>query len=143
MELQDCCSQVENKTPGEKTGFTNVLEATDKRGSNSDKSPYKNLTLSSNPLIDSAAVEFKTIETGENKCYSFIKLQKILPWVEKVFLISICAAIAGGFTVPIILYGLSADDSSTGNTTLTRILDDIMRIDFDSCSHTVSQVCTS
>ena len=131
MELQDCCSQVK-KTSGEKIGFANKLEA-DKH---SEKSVFKE--LSSNPLpIDCASVEFKTIETGENICYSFIKQQKILPWVEKVVLISICVAVAGGFSVPIIMYAVSADDSSAGNT----ITIDNFMIDFN-CSHIIPQVCT-
>ena len=137
MELQDCCSQVENKTTGEKIGFTNELED-DKHSLNSEKSASKK--LNSNQLIDSAPVEFKTIETGEIKCYSFIKRQKFLPWIEKVVLISICVAVAGGFSVPIIMYAVSEDDSSAGNTTTIGKSDNFM-IDFDSCSHTIPQVC--
>ena len=115
MELKDSCSQVENKTPGEKNGFRNEFKDA-KHGLKSEpKSAYEK--LSSNPLLSSAAVEFKTIETGKNKCCSFNKQQKILPWVEKFFLISICVALAGGFSVPIIMYAVSADDSPAGNTT--------------------------
>ena len=144
-EVQEYCSpaagsKVENQIPENK--FKLKLE-NDNHCLNSGRSVYEK--LSSNQLVDSAAVEFEIIETGKsrctkNECYSFIKQQKILPWVEKVFLISICAAIAGGFTVPIIIYAVSADDPSDdpqGNNSITRILDD-----FDNCSHIIPQVCS-
>ena len=108
-EVQEYCSpagsKVENQIPEDK--FKLKLE-NDNHCLNSGRSVYEK--LSSNQLVDSAVVaEFEIIETGKSRCtknerYSFIKQQKILPWVEKVFLISICATIAGGFTVPIIIY---------------------------------------
>ena len=77
--------------------------------------------------------EAKRNEQKENKCYTFIKQHKILFWVERVFLFSICAAVAGGFTVPIIIYAV---DTDRGNT--TRLSSDL---DFDTCANTVTQVC--
>ena len=81
---------------------------------------------------------FKIDETknkvgDENRCWTFIKQKTtILFWIERVVLISICIAIAGGFTVPIIIYALDADQ---GNT--TRSLSDF---DLNSCSNTTVRV---
>ena len=89
--------------------------------------------------ISSAVVHslFKINETKKQKrnekCYYFIKQNKaIMLWMERVFLISICTAIAGGFTMPIIIYAINAnqgDDSRLSSA-----------LDLESCSNITSQV---
>jgi len=80
---------------------------------------------------------FKIEEKKKNKldecsCCTFIKRNRILLWVEIVFLVSICTAVAGGFTVPIIIYAVAATDRGNATTSLSN--------DF-SCSDTIVQVC--
>ena len=82
---------------------------------------------------------FKTEEIKKNKqikdkCYRFMKKNKILFWVERIVLCSVCIAVAGGFTVPIIVYG--GMNMGQGNT--TKLLSDL---DLDSCSSITVQVC--
>ena len=88
--------------------------------------------------INSTAVHssFKIDETREqkeNRCYTFIKQYKNLFWVERIFLLCICAVVAGGFSIPIIIYAV---DTDLGNT--TRLSSDL---DFDNCSNAITQVC--
>ena len=76
---------------------------------------------------------FKIDETKKsdgNSC----KQSKIVFWIEKFVLIWICIAVAGGFTVPIIIYAL---DTDRGNN--TRSLSDF---NLNSCPTTLVQVCT-
>ena len=70
---------------------------------------------------------------GKNNCCTFVEKKKIQSCVEKTFIIFICMVIAGGFTVPIIIYGSNTDRGK--NTTLT---DDL---NLDSCSNASAQVC--
>lgn len=101
--------------------------------------------------IDSSAVVYTlfTLDRGsdksegiedkqkENKCYSCIRKRSMLYWVEIVCLFSFCALVAGGFTVPIIIYMKQGSD--LGNTTTSEADFDL---DFDSCSNSsTTQVC--
>lgn len=91
--------------------------------------------------VDSAAMVHSLFKMDETKnkrdgksCFIFIRQSKIVFWIEKVVLISICIAVAGGFTVPIIIY---ARDTDRGNN--TRSLGDF---NLNSCPTTLVQVCT-
>ena len=105
-----------------------------------EKPAHKN--LSDALSINSAVVHslFKMDETREitqkeNKCCTFVKRYncRILFWLERILLFCFCAAIAGGYTVPIIIYAI---DTDLGNT--TKLSGDL---DLTSCSNTVTQVC--
>ena len=89
--------------------------------------------------IDSAAVVrslFKVDETKKNKSNfcTFIKQYKIFIWIERIFLISICIAIAGGFTVPTIIYALNTDRGENKSLSSSDF-------NLDSCPNTTAQVC--
>ena len=82
--------------------------------------------------------EEKKSKSNQNNCYTYLKQTAILWWTERVILISVCIAIAVGFTIPIIIYAIDTDRGD--NSTLS------IDIDVDSCqtlssmsSHT--QVC--
>ena len=108
-----------------------------KRGLNLEKCVPEELAMGDTSSINSAVVRslFKIDESKRNKgnkikCYNFIKQKKILIWIERVFLIAVCIAIVGGFTVPIIIYAVNTDRGDN-----TRLSSDL---DLDSCS---IQVC--
>jgi len=79
---------------------------------------------------------FKMDQKRENRlddsnCYTFFKQTRILLWLEIVSLISICIAVAGGFTVPIII---AANTDRENNFTLSSD-------HLDSCVNRATQVC--
>ena len=122
--------------------FRSTMDPADNKRLSSVEMPAHN-KLSDTSAINSAVVHslFKIDETRkitqkENKCCTFVKRysrDKILFWLERILLVCFCAAIAGGFTVPIIIYAVDRD---LGNT--TKLSSDL---DLDSCSNTVTQVC--
>ena len=75
--------------------------------------------------------ETKKDKRDENNSWTFIKQTKILVWIERVFLISICVSVAAGFTVPIIIYAGDADRGSR-NAQLS--------IELDSCNNSNTTV---
>ena len=80
--------------------------------------------------------ETREITQRQNKCCTFVTGRyKILfsNWLERILLFCFCAAIAGGFTVPIIIFAV---DTDLGNA--TKFSSDL---DFGSCSDTAAQVC--
>ena len=89
--------------------------------------------------IDSAAVVrslFKVDETkrkNKSNFCTFIKQYKIFIWIQRIFLISICIAIVGGFTVPTIIYALNTDRGE--NKSLSS-----GEFNLDSCPNTTAQV---
>ena len=104
------------------------------------KNPPNGTSSISNEVVHSSFKidEAKGIKQKENKCCTscftrFIKKYKILLWIENTFLFSICATVAGGFTVPIIIYAV---DTDLGNSTLLYS----SKLNFDSCSTTALQV---
>ena len=101
-----------------------------------DALPIDSAVVPSMFKIDKAK---KNNELGNgNSCCNFIRQNKkrILFWIEMIVLICICIAIAGGFTVPIIIYALGTNRANN-----TRSLSDF---DLNSCSNTTMQiqVCT-
>ena len=122
--------------------FRSTMDPADNKRLSSVEKPAHN-KLSDTSAINNAVVHslFKIDETRkitqkENKCCTFVKRysrDKILFWLERILLVCFCAAIAGGFTVPIIIYAV---DTDLGNT--TKLSSDL---DLDSCSNTVTQVC--
>ena len=84
--------------------------------------------------VDEIQGETKENNHKEAKFCSFIKQHKVLLWVERVFLFSVCTAVAGTFTVPIIIYSVSMDK---GNHMTAQFSSDL---DFDSCSNTVAHL---
>ena len=117
-----------NDTPVDK--FTTAITEAEIEGLN--KSSISSSSISSRVVHSLFKID-ETREPKENRCYTFVKQHKILFWVERIFLFCICTAVAGGFTVPIIIYAV---DTDLGNaTTLSSDLD------FDNCSNTITQVC--
>ena len=123
---------VELQEPSEKHKMNKLLERNigipvDKFRSTMDPADKKCLSLVEEPAhnklsdtssISSAVVHslFKMDETREitqkeNKCCTFVKQYnyKILFWLERILLFCFCAAIAGGYTVPIIIYAVDTD----------------------------------
>ena len=133
---------LENGTPLDK--FCSTKEADE--GLNLDKSAHKKLSdeLSINSVqvichhssfnVHESRGETKESKNKETKCCSVIKQHKVLVWVERVLLFSICTAVAGAFTVPVIVYYASMD---RGNHTATRFSSDL---DFDDCTNTAAYV---
>ena len=87
---------------------------------------------------EEACSAFKVCEAKENKsnqsnCCTHLK-QNIM-WMERVILILICVAVAGGFTVPIIIYAVDTDRGYT----ISRSIE----LDVDNCKISTSdvQVC--
>ena len=110
--------------------FTTAITEAEAEGLN--KSSISSPSISSR-VVHSLFKIGETREQKENRCYTFVKQHKILFWVERIFLFCICTAVAGGFTVPIIIYAVETDLGNS--TTLSNDLD------FDNCSNTITQVC--
>ena len=98
-----------------------------------NKSSISSASINQSTVVCSLFKIDETREQKENRCYTFIKQYKNLFWVERIFLLCICTAVAGGFSIPIIIYAVNTD---LGNT--TRLSSDI---DFDICSNAITQVC--
>ena len=81
--------------------------------------------------VDEAAKNNKSSRTLSNSC-AYLK-QTAISWIERVFIISICTAVAVGFTIPIIIYAVDTDRGSD-NSTLS------IDFDVDNCPSYV-QVC--
>ena len=80
-----------------------------------------------------------TVDEAANKssrtlsnCCAYLK-QNAISWIEIVFIISICTAVAVGFTIPIIIYAVDTDRGSD-NSTLS------IDLDVDNCP-SYTQVC--
>lgn len=78
--------------------------------------------------------DIKQKAESKHHTFHFIKEYNILFWMEKVLLIVIFTAVAGGFTVPIIIYAV---DTDLGNSTQLHSND----LNLDDCSNTATQVC--
>ena len=87
-------------------------------------------TLSINSAVVRSLFKIDENKGNGNKCYNFIKQKKILIWIERVFLIAVCTAVVGGFTVPIIIYAVNTDRGQSSSD-----------LDLDSCSNVTIQVC--
>ena len=132
-ELQDSCNK--DKICAESSQNSAVGNECLEAGKGWDKgvNVLKSETISS----EVARSAFKIYEAKENKsdhtkCYTYLK-QKV--WIERVVLISICVAVAGGFTVPIIIYAVDTDRGD--NSTIS------FDLDVDNCQISTSdvQVC--
>ena len=133
--LQDSCNkdQVCGKSSKNYTVGNECLEAG--KGFDNRVSDIKNKTISSE-LVRSA---FKVCQEKENKsnqsnCCTYLK-QNTIMWIKRVVLILICVAVAGGFTVPIIIYAVDMDRGD--NSTIS------IDLDVDKCQLSDSdvQVC--
>ena len=101
-----------------------------------DKSLAKQEEGRGNGTIGSAVVsEAKEKISYRSKCFVYFKRTPILAWIERIILISICVAVAAGFSAPIIIYALDTDRGN--NATIS------VDIDVDNCpaSSTNGQVC--
>ena len=103
-----------------------------------DKSLNSKVASDTLVSIDSAVVRslFKMENSGNGNsrgCCTFIKQHKIMIWMERIILIFICIAIAGGFTVPIIIYVRDTDQA--GNNTRS-----ISDFNLHNCANTSRQV---
>ena len=144
MELDKPCEKhkmnklLENSIDIPMDMFRSTMKTDDKCSSSVERPDNKKLNNSSsiNGVVTHSL--FRIDETKEstrrqNICCTFAKRYKILFWVERILLFCFCAAIAGGFTVPIIIFAV---DTDLGNT--TELSSDL---DFGSCSDTAAQVC--
>ena len=99
-------------------------------------SDKKNETISGEVARSAFKIEVKELsEDKSDKTNCCIYLNKNIVWIERVVLILICVAVAGGFTVPIIIYAVDADRGD--NSTLS------LDLDVDNCqiSSSDAQVC--
>lgn len=132
MEFQDLWDKEKGKNCG--TVLNISLEAD--KSLPAEKYPDKREDTMISAIVHSL---FKTKENKPNQstCCTTLKQTTILVWTERIFLISICLAVAGGFIVPIIIYAVDTDRG--GNSTLS------IDLDIDNCpvSDTDIQVCLS
>jgi len=95
----------------------------------------KSKTISSEVIRSLLKIdEAQKSKPNQSACCSYLKRNFVL--IERVVLISICIAIAGGFTVPIIIYAVDTDRGD--NSTIS------IDIDVDNCPTSISgdmQVC--
>ena len=81
-------------------------------------------------------IEAKEDKLDQTTCCIYLKQNMVWSvWIEKVVLILICVAVAGGFTVPIIIYAVDTDRGD--NSTIS------IDLDVDNCQVSTSdvQVC--
>lgn len=92
-----------------------------------DKPPNDAITtIRESFKMDDAAKENNCKSNHINRCCAYLRRQTaVFVWAERVILISICIAIAGGFTVPVIIYALDTDRGD--NSTLS------IDLDVDNC----------
>ena len=69
--------------------------------------------------------EEKKGNSNQYNCCTYLKQTAVLLRMERVILISVCIAIAAGFTVPIIIYAIDTDGGDNSTVSLD--------IDVDSC----------
>jgi len=102
-----------------------------------DKSSKDEHSSKKNCTIDSAVVRsaFEMDETNGNRANqsnfcTYLKLKKtaIFMWTEIFLLIFICIAVAGGFSIPIIIYALDSDRGDNKGTILNGF-----DLDLNSC----------
>ena len=129
--LQDSCNkdQVCAKSSENYTIGNECLEAG--KGFDNLVSDIKNETIS-REVVRSA---FKVCKEKENKsdqsnCCTHLKQNTM--WIKRVVLILICVAVAGGFTVPIIIYAVDTDRGD--NSTIS------IDLDVDNCQLSDSDV---
>ena len=93
----------------------------------------KNGTISSEVARSAFKIEAKEDKSDQTNCCIYLK--KNIVWIERVVLILICVAVAGGFTVAIIIYAVDTDRGD--NSTLS------LDLDVDNCqiSSSDAQVC--
>ena len=91
----------------------------------------KNETISSAVTLPSAASSKVDKEVAKNNKLN----QQIatLVWIERIFLISICTAVAGAFTVPIIIYALDMDRGDNSTISIDLNVDNCTTLDVQVC----------
>ena len=118
--------------PSEKCTAGNAcLEA--EKGSDKLVSGLKNEAVGSEVARSAFKIEAKEDKSDQINCCIYLK--KNVVWIERVVLILICVAVAGGFTVPIIIYAVDTDRGD--NSTIS------INLDVDNCHISTSdvQVC--
>ena len=122
-----CAESSENCTVGNGC----LLEA--EKGSDKLVSDLKNETISSEVASSAFKIDAKEDKSDQTNCC--IYLQQNIVWIERAILILICVAVAGGFTVPIII---NAIDTERGDNSTISI-----DLDVDNCQMSTSdvQVC--
>ena len=125
----------ENHTVDKLTKDSDML--TDKRLENKEKERVRG-----NSTIGSTAISsLKFCEGNEHgppdpsNCFAYLKRIAMSLWIERVFLVIICSAVAAGFTVPIAIYAVDTDREN--NTISTDI------IDINNCRPSVSNTDTT
>ena len=133
-ELQDSCNKDNVCAESSQNSAVRNEYLKAGKGLNKGVNDLKSETISS----EVARSAFKIHEVKENKsdqikCCTYLKQQKV--WIERVVLILICVAVAGGFTVPIIIYAVDTDRGD--NSTIS------IDLDVDNCQISTSnlQVC--
>lgn len=145
-ETQDPCDK-DNREPSE-NGITANKPSEETLKETDTNKAERRVTLKEFPrstTIDSGVIRsfFKAdesseeVESGHQSCCSCWKLPAVRTWIERIVLISICAAVAGAFTAPIIIYAIDADRGSDGEDS-TIFID----LDLDNCQDESIQVCS-
>ena len=109
---------------------SNDLEPADKSGLKkpSDENGSAAVARSSFTVDETANVK------SSHTLSTCLKQTAILVWIERVFIISVCIAVAIGFTIPIIIYAADTDRGSD-NSSLS------IDLDVDNCPSFDMQVC--
>lgn len=82
--------------------------------------------------IDSIAVNNLTLDQDVENDVSNSDKMLIIIWIKRIILIFICIVVAGGFSVPIVIYYTEAD-RGIDNPTISAI-----NLNIDNCSATTS-----
>ena len=108
------------------------------KGSDKLVSDLKIEAISSEVACSAFKIEAKEDKSDQTNCCIYLKQNIVWSvWIERVVLILICVAVAGGFTVPIIIYAVDTDRGD--NSTISIDLPDV-----DNCQISTSddvQVC--
>ena len=132
-------STEENSTTFENGTVVSVLNESSK-DPETDQSSEKCACDKSKTITSAVALSavvpssFKIDEVAKNNesnhiqsnCCTYLKQTAKLVWIERIILISICTAVAGAYTVPIIIYALDMDRGD--NSTIS------IDLNFDNCS---------
>lgn len=129
VEFQNPCDKAEGEFRSELFDNGTVEADSTKNGDKNLKTRTLDTSTPSNGVVPMSHSSFNTDEANNKSdrrdCCTHLKQSVILVWIERIILISVCVAIAGGFTVPIIIYVIDTDQG--GNSTIS------VDFDIDNC----------
>ena len=130
--IQDSCNkdQVCAKSSKHYTVGNECLEAG--KGFDNLVSDIKNETVSSEVVRSAFKVcrKEKENKSDQSNCCTYLK-QNTIMWIKRVVLILICIAVAGGFTVPIIIYAVDTDRGDNSTISIDLDVDNCQLSDWD------------